>query len=120
MPTILYASTVRETHEGFTLSMKAQHTLIVGEPSADAVHAKGRLPNIDVVSQGDVVLSLAGLSNGRKISTSVMASSACSNQLYVYLKNANLFSFPTRSPTYVLSLAERKRTRAKHHFEYLC
>lgn len=89
MPTILYASTIREAHEGFTFSIKANHTLIADEPSRDAVQVKGRFPNIDIVSRGDVVLAVAGHSNGRDVPASVVVRSAPLNHFHSYLKTVS-------------------------------
>lgn len=103
MPTILHTTAVREPYEGFTLSVKAHHTLIADEPSADIIRAKGRLPGIDIVSRGDVVLAFAGISNGRPISTDELFRSTPLIHFHSYLRAASIHSPPgmLRSPTLV-------------------
>lgn len=90
MPTILHTTAVREPCEGFTLSIRAHHTLIADKPSADAICAKGRLPGVDIVSRGDVVLAFAGVSNGRPISTDEMFRSMPLIHFHNYLRKASI------------------------------
>ena len=80
---------MREVREDFTLNIKAHHTLIAGEPSADAVRLKGRLPSIDIVSRGGVVLTFAGISNDRPIPTDAMFRSTPLIHFHRYLKTAS-------------------------------
>ncbi|KIP08972.1 hypothetical protein PHLGIDRAFT_355217 [Phlebiopsis gigantea 11061_1 CR5-6] len=102
MPTILHTTVVREPCEGFTLSVKAHHTLIADEPSADIIRAKGRLPGIDIVSRGDVVLAFAGISNGRPISTDELFRSTPLIHFHSYLRaNERTLGVSTVSDAYI-------------------
>lgn len=67
MPTVLYASAVREVHDDFVLSMAAQYTLFFAEENDIVYHAKGRMPNIDILTRGDVILTLSGILNNRPV-----------------------------------------------------
>ena len=88
MPAVLYASSAKDTREGFTLALNARHTLNAGKDVATMIKATSRLPNIDVVHRGDVVLILRGVSDGRKVPASAMASASPSAHLTDYLKAA--------------------------------
>ncbi|GJE91751.1 hypothetical protein PsYK624_079020 [Phanerochaete sordida] len=102
MPSVLYASAVREAHDGFTLSMTARHTLNIGEEGPKVYNAKGRIPNIDILLRGDLVLCLCGIANGRPVPSSGVKSSAPAKRLHAYLSaNASALGISTVSELYV-------------------
>ena len=88
MPVLLYASAVKVNRDGFSLSLNAAYTLRAGEDISKTIKAKGRLPNIDVLPCGNIVLSVSGISNGQTVPAPVMARATPFKHLVTYLKSA--------------------------------
>ena len=88
MPAVLNASVVREAHDGFVLAITARHALFFGEEDHKVYHARGRIPNIDILTRGDVVLALSGVSNNRPVSAAAMKLSTPSKYFRNYLQMA--------------------------------
>lgn len=53
------------------------------------------MPDIDILQQGDVILTLCGISNGQKVTSSAMKSSTPSTYLNQYLRQAHIPPFIT-------------------------
>jgi hypothetical protein len=89
MPAVLYVSTVKDTGNGFSLALTARHTVQVGQDTSRTLKARGRMPNINVVHRGDIIFSLSGVANGRKVPATVMAHATPSKHLLAFLKQVS-------------------------------
>lgn len=95
MPTLVYASALRVADDAFTLAVDVAHTLATGDDSGDDAprKIKGRPPKVDIIHRSDVVLCLAGFSNGKAIPSAEMKQSMPSKHLHSFLRAVRAFHF---------------------------
>ncbi|KAI0086583.1 hypothetical protein BDY19DRAFT_960649 [Irpex rosettiformis] len=88
MPSYVYRTKVKESGDGFSLSINATHVLSAGESSSPPTVVKGRPPeDLDVVLKADLVLSFAATADGHPVSGLCLQTSSCLRHVLDYLKS---------------------------------
>ncbi|KAH9841511.1 uncharacterized protein C8Q71DRAFT_333494 [Rhodofomes roseus] len=103
MPTFCSSSAVRTSTGQFSLSLRARHILVAGDPSDTVRTVKGRLPEgVDVILDSDLVITLSGLVDAVKVPGHVIQRSAVARHVLDHLRtNAGQLGLGAISKLYV-------------------
>ena len=85
MPTIRCSYHIKEAEEDFGLSLNARHCLLLGS-SDQPVKVVGHLPEIDVLPQSDLCLSISGMRHDGRVDGMTMQRSYPVQHLVDFLK----------------------------------